>query len=170
MSFREIKPAEWQENVFEMLDKDWCLLTADGDDRPNTMTVSWGGVGIMWHKPVAFVVVRPERYTHELIEKGSAFSLTVFDTEYKKMLGYCGSVSGRNEDKIAKCGLTVQRQNGTPYFAEARLALICRKLTRTPLQKENFLGNDALTDQWYGAKGGYHDLYIAEIESILVKE
>ena len=170
MSFREINPVELQENVFEMFHKDWCLLTAECDGKPNTMTVSWGGLGIMWHRPVAFVVVRPERYTHELIEEGSAFSLTVFGEEYKKMLSYCGSVSGRDEDKIAQCGLTVLHQNGTPYFEEARLALCCRKLTRTPLSREHFLGNDALTDRFYGAKGGFHDLYIAEIESVLIKE
>ena len=170
MSFREISPYELQKNVFEMFNKDWCLLTAVCDGRINPMTVSWGGIGIMWHRPVAFVVVRPERFTHELIEKNGAFSLTVFGEEYKKMLSYCGSASGRDEDKIATCGLTVLTKDGTPYFDEARLALICRKLSRTPLTEAHFLGDDAIPKRFYGEKGGYHDLYIAEIESVLVKE
>ena len=170
MSFREITPTELQKSVFEAFDKDWCLLTAVHDGKINPMTVSWGGFGVMWHKPVVFVVVRPERYTHELLEKGSAFSLTVFGAEYKKMLSYCGATSGRDEDKIEKCGLTVLSKDGTPYFDEARIALICRKISRTPLSEAHFLGDDTVPKRFYGAKGGYHDLYIAEIESVLVKE
>lgn len=74
------------------------LITA-GRDKCNTMTASWGGLGVMWSKNVAFVVVRPQRYTKEFLDAEPAFSLSFLGDEHRKALSYLGSVSGRNEDK-----------------------------------------------------------------------
>lgn len=165
MEFTEIAPRELKENIFNTLTKDWMLLTVEGEGVVNTMTVGWGGIGVMWGKDVVFVVVRPERYTHKLLETAETFSLSAFDGSYKKQLGYCGSVSGRVENKIEKCGFTLQRCGATPYIAESRLTFVCRKLTATDFAPEHFLGNTEITDKWYG--GGYHTLYVAEIETLL---
>lgn len=107
MSYKSIKPAELNENVFELISKDWFLMTAEADGVVNPMTVAWATVGILWQKPVVIVAVRPERYTHEIASKADTFSLTVFDKAYKKMLGFCGTKSGRDYDKVKECGLTV---------------------------------------------------------------
>ncbi|AVQ29629.1 flavin reductase [Fusobacterium ulcerans] len=177
MAFHEIKPIELNENTFKLFAKDWFLMTAEKEGKVNTMTVGWGGFGVLWKKNVVFVAVRPERYTYEFLEASDTFSLTVFDNSYRKQLGYCGVISGRDEDKIAKCGFTVVHDEETPYFEEARMSFTCRKLCTTPLRQEDFRGNDTFTGKWYGGKnsasgegGGYHLIYIAEIEKILVKD
>lgn len=102
MAFHEIKPIELSENTFKLFAKDWFLMTAEKEGKVNTMTVGWGGFGVLWKKNVVFVAVRPERYTYEFLEASDTFSLTVFDNSYRKQLGYCGVISGRDEDKIAK--------------------------------------------------------------------
>lgn len=165
------------ENVFDLISKDWFLMTAEADGIVNPMTVAWATMGILWQKPVVMVAVRPERYTHEIATKADTFSLTVFDKEYRKMLGFCGTKSGRDFDKVKECGLHVSHSDATPYFDECRMAFICKKLCVSPLSEDDFLGNKEFTDKWYGGEnkangegGGYHRLYIAEITDILVKE
>ena len=111
---KEIKPEELQKNPFQMIGKEWLLVTAEKEGKANTMTASWGGVGIMWGKPVAYVFIRPQRYTKEFIDAGDHFSLSVLGEDYRKTLNYFGTVSGRDEDQIAKSGLHVAHENGTP--------------------------------------------------------
>lgn len=79
--------------------------------------------------------VRPERFTREFLDAAEGFSLTVFDNSYRKMLGYCGTVSGRDQDKVEKAGLTVAHAGDVPYFEECRMAFVCRKLCVTPLKR-----------------------------------
>ncbi|MDD7678444.1 MAG: flavin reductase family protein, partial [Anaerovibrio sp.] len=67
MSFKEIAPEELQENAFKVIGKDWLLVTGTAEGKSNAMTASWGGMGVMWGKPVAFLVIRPQRYTKEFI-------------------------------------------------------------------------------------------------------
>lgn len=166
--FRKITAEEIGKTPFELIGKDWMLVTAQKPDGSvNTMTASWGGLGVMWGKNVAFAVIRPQRYTKEFIDSGERFSLTFFPEQYKKELGYLGKVSGRDEDKIAKCGLTIAREGGTPYFEEGRLVLLCRKLFAQPMDENAFL-EPAVLEQWYPAKD-YHTMYIAEIKSVLAE-
>ena len=65
---KQIKPEELTRNPFQMIGKDWLLITTKKGDKVNTMTASWGGIGWLWNKPVAFVFIRPERFTHGFIE------------------------------------------------------------------------------------------------------
>ena len=103
---KEISIRELNGNFVKMLSEDWALLTAGKDDRFNTMTVSWGGVGELWNKDVAFLFVRPQRYTYQFIENNDYFTLSFFGGEYKKELGICGSKSGRDIDKTEATGFT----------------------------------------------------------------
>lgn len=177
MAFRSIKPADLEENLFTLISKDWFLMSAEQDGRVNPMTVAWATMGILWQKPVVIVAVRPERYTREFADAADTFSLTVFDNSYRKMLGYCGTVSGRDEDKVEKSNLHVLHDEQTPYFEECRMAFVCKKLCVSQVKEEDFLGNMEFVNKWYGGSnqangegGGYHFLYIAEITNILVKE
>lgn len=165
--WKQVKPEELTSNTFELIGKDWMLVTANSNGKVNTMTASWGGLGIMWGKPVAFVVIRPQRYTKEFVDNASTFSLTFFSKEYKKQLSYLGSVSGRDEDKITNSGLTLESADSTPYFAEGKLVLKLKKLFSQPLEEASFLDSSIL-DKWYPSKD-YHVLYIAEIEEALEK-
>ena len=109
--------------IFAELGRDWALITAQKDGKVNTMTAAWGGIGVMWGKDVAFVVVRPTRYTKEFLDAGDTFSLSFLPAEHKKTLSYFGSVSGREEDKIAKSGLAIAREDDIPYFEAAEKAV-----------------------------------------------
>lgn len=163
---REIKPEELQKNPFQMIGKEWLLVTAEKDGKVNTMTASWGGVGIMWNKPVAYIFLRPQRYTKEFVDQADTFSLSVMGEEYRKTLGYFGSVSGRTEDKIAKSGLQVVYDGSTPYFEAANTVMVCRKLYAQFYDPACFI-DKSLDEQNYPKKD-YHMMYIAEIEKVLV--
>lgn len=163
----ELSAEELQGNPFEMIGKDWMLVTAEMEGKVNAMTASWGGMGVMWGKNVAFVVIRPTRYTKEFIDASETFSLAFLDESYRKALGYFGSVSGRDEDKIEKTGLTVMHEGKTPYFEEAGMVLICRKLYAQEYDPTCFIDGE-LDEKWYPGKD-YHTMYISEIVKVLKK-
>ena len=155
MAFREIQPTELKDNVFRMIGGDWLLVSGEAEGKANAMTASWGGMGVLWGKPVVFIFIRPQRYTKEFVDKAEGFALSVLDGSYRQTLNYFGTVSGRTE-------------NGRTYFTEARLVLLCRKLYAQPLDPACFI--DKLPDEkWYPEKD-YHTMYVAEIEKVLVRE
>ncbi len=164
--FKEIKVTEIPFSVFELKNK-WMLVTASKGDQVNTMTASWGGFGIMWNKEVAFVVIRPQRYTKEFVDNSESFSLSFFNDSFKKQLSYLGSTSGRDENKIEKAGLTVAYEGATPYFTEAETVITVKKLYAQPMEENCFIEKDII-DKWYKDKD-FHILYIAEIEKVLQK-
>lgn len=166
-NFTEIKPEELNKSPFQMIGNDWMLITAEKSNKANTMTASWGGLGIMWNKNVAYIVIRPQRYTKEFIDSSDTYSLCFFDTKYKKQLAYLGSVSGRDEDKISKSDLTLNRYENTPYFEEADIVIICKKLFSQEFKSESFIDKE-LIEKNYPDKD-FHTLYIAEVEKILMK-
>lgn len=164
---KEIQPEQFDKNVFQMIGKDWMLVTAEKDGKVNTMTASWGGVGVMWGKNVAYVVIRPQRYTKEFIDESDTFSLSILDNSYRKTLNYLGTVSGRDEDKIQKSGLTVEHSGNTPYFKEANTVLLLKKLYHQEMNPDCFI-DKSLIEKWY-PNADYHTLYVAEIEKILIQ-
>ena len=164
--FGRIDPKELNQNVFSMIGEQWMLVTAGTAERCNTMTASWGGVGIMWGKPVAYVFIRPQRYTKEFIDGTDTFSLSILGEEHRKTLSYLGTVSGRDEDKISKSGLHVEHEGVTPYFEEANTVMVCRKLFTQPLDPAGFIDKECDT-KWYPQKD-YHTMYVVEIEKVLV--
>lgn len=166
-NYTEIRPEELNKNPFQMIGNDWMLITAGKNNKTNTMTASWGGLGVMWNKNVAYIVVRPQRYTKEFIDSSDTYSLCFFDTKYKKQLAYLGSVSGRDEDKISKTDLTLTHNENTPYFEEADIVVICKKLFTQEFKPESFIDTE-LIEKNYPNKD-FHTLYIAEVEKVLVK-
>lgn len=167
--WKEAVPEQWEESVFKRIGKDWMLVTAEKPDGSvNTMTASWGGLGVMWGKPVAFVVIRPQRYTKEFIDASGRLSLSFYGEEYRKMLSYMGSTSGRDADKIGVQGLTVVHESGIPFFEEADTAMVTRVLFAQPYTPDSFLDAE-VREKWYPDQD-YHTLYICEIEKLLVKE
>ena len=163
--YKIIRADQFRKNPFKLIGKDWMLITAGNKENVNTMTASWGGLGVMYGKNVAYIVIRPQRYTKEFVDREDTFSLSFFDKEHRKTLNYLGTVSGRDEDKISKSGLTLIRYNDTPYFDEANHVLICKKLFKQPLNTDGLI-DENLLNTWY-RNGDYHTLYIAEITDIL---
>lgn len=162
MMLTKIDPKSLVMNPFETIGKQWMLVTAGTPEHCNTMTASWGGVGILWNRPVAAAFIRPQRYTKQFVDEQDYFTLSFLPESEREKMTYCGRVSGRDEDKIAHCGFTVKAAEcGAPYFGEAELVLVCRKLYRQTLTKESFVVPE-ICEQSY-AQGDYHDMYIAEI-------
>lgn len=108
---REISVSELKDNMFDAIGKEWMLVTAGTPEKFNMMTASWGGTGILWGKPVAFIFIRPERYTYEFIEKGDKLTLSFLGEAHREIHKICGSQSGRDIDKVAASGLK-------PYVTE----------------------------------------------------
>lgn len=161
--FKAINPEALTDNVFKLLDKDWMLITAGTLDHYNTMTASWGHMGIMWNLPIAIAWIRPQRYTFEFTEQYSHFTLSFFSKEYRKALQFCGTKSGRDHDKAAETGLTpVATDKGNVFFREARLVLECRKLYADDLKSENFIVPE-IAGKHYPGKD-FHRFYMGEIE------
>lgn len=158
------------DNFFEIIGKEWMLVTAGNKEAFNTMTASWGGIGFLWNKPVVFVFIRPERYTFSFIEKNDYFTLSFLGEENKGIHKICGSKSGREVDKVKEAGLKpFFTEKGNVLFEQGRLSLECRKLYTDVLQEDKFM-DSSIYEQWYGAHGGLHQVYVAEITGAWIKE
>lgn len=168
---KELTVSELKDNMFHAIGKEWMLVTAGIPEKFNTMTASWGGTGILWGKPVAFIFIRPERYTYEFIEAGETLTLSFLGEAHKDIHKVCGSQSGRNIDKVAATGLKPQvTPDGNIAYEQARLTLECRKLYADMIKPEQFL-DASLIDKWYGeGHGNFHKMYIVEIQHVWVNE
>jgi flavin reductase (DIM6/NTAB) family NADH-FMN oxidoreductase RutF len=162
--FLPLDPAVVQDNVFKLIGKDWMLITAGTRDSFNTMTASWGGMGVLWDKKVSFAFVRPTRYTFEFLEQSEIYTLSFLDEQYRDILMYCGTKSGRDVNKVAETSLTPVFGDCAVYFAEARLVIECRKIYAQDIVPANFL--DQTIDDYYPKKD-YHRMYIGEITRCL---
>ncbi len=144
-NFRSILPAELSGNAIQRISRQWALASAQKPDGAvNTMTISWGGLGYLWNQPVAFLFVRPQRYTYEFVESADGFSLCFFPEKYRKELQYC-----------------------VPYFEEAEAVLICKKIYAQDLTEDCAL-SELVTNQY--PTGDYHRMYVGAIQTVLVRD
>ena len=166
--FKEIKAEELQRNVFEAVGKDWMLVTTEAERKANAMTASWGGMGILWNRKVVFLVVRQTRCTKALLDQSELLSVAF--SQDRDMLNYMGTASGRDEDKLKKCGLTIAYDEGIPYINEADAVLLLKKLycQPQPFSPDGFV--DGQDVQHFYADNDFHSLYVAEVVKVLVKE
>jgi flavin reductase (DIM6/NTAB) family NADH-FMN oxidoreductase RutF len=159
---------------------EWALVSAGDTSQSgghwNTMTVSWGGLGELWSRDVAFIFLRPQRYTREFVEAGPIFTISFFDKSYRKALAFCGEKSGRDADKAASTGLSPivfdrsvlnGSAQGAIGFAEAREIIVCRKLYTHVFDPAKML-DPAIQKDCY-PESDYHTMYIAEVAGLLVK-
>ncbi len=166
---KKIDPKELKPNAIRLIGEEWMLVTAGDIDSFNTMTASWGALGELWFKPVAFVFIRPQRYTREFVEKNDVLTLSFFPEKYRKALGFCGSHSGRTTDKIAETGLTpYETETSGIAFREASIVLECRKLYRQEMEADAFI-DKTIIEKAYPA-GDFHTTYVVEIVNAWVAE
>lgn len=93
------------------------------------MTIGWGTLGNQWHKPIYTVFVRQSRHTKKLLDENGEFTVNVpLDDSAKKILGICGTKSGRDTDKIKELGLTLEEPEkvSVPGIRELPLTLECK--------------------------------------------
>lgn len=159
----DIGALDW--NPCKSIGKDWALVTAGDEKAANTMTIRWGTVGAVWRRNAAIIFVRENRYTKKFVDGSDYFSISFFDDPPKKALVYLGTHSGRDSDKITEAGMSLVYRDGVPFIAEGDMTLICKKMSATPIPKEDFIA-DWIDDLIY-KDHIYHTMYIGEITTAL---
>jgi flavin reductase (DIM6/NTAB) family NADH-FMN oxidoreductase RutF len=137
-------------------------------DPPNPMTIGWGTIGYIWNKPVFTVLVRPVRYTFELMEKSADFTVCGMPEGFNKQLALCGTKSGREMDKVAACGFTMERGIGTstPFIGESEFHYECRILHKHRLDPDHL---DFAVNNRYYPGNDWHMVYYGEILGVYRK-
>lgn len=167
MNFKEINCEELKFNPFTKIGKEWMLITAGTEEKYNTMTASWGGLGVLWNKNVAFAFIRPQRYTLEFVKNSDYFTLSFFEDDYKKALSFCGKYSGRDYDKAKETNLTPCFNFEAPTFEQAKLVLVCKKLYSQYLTEESVIEESVKNNY---PTNDYHEMFIGEIVHCYVSE
>jgi len=167
--FQKIEPQLLTDNFIQTIGDEWMLITAGSIKKYNTMTASWGAVGVLWNKPIAICFIRPTRYTFELASQAEVFTLSFFHEEYRTILNFCGSHSGKKIDKIKETGLIAMiTENKGISYKQARMIIECRKVYFDDLKPAHFLNPE--TDKKHYPKKDYHRMFIGEIVSCYVKK
>jgi flavin reductase (DIM6/NTAB) family NADH-FMN oxidoreductase RutF len=168
--FQKINPRELTKNPFAMIGDQWMLVTAGSVSDCNTMTASWGGVGVMWGNPVATCYIRPQRYTKVYLDEEEYFTLCFFSEDYREQLRLCGSKSGREMNKIEECQFTMKAAEcGAPYMEEAELVLVCKKQYAQPMDAAWLTEGDEIDKKWYPLHD-WHTMYIGQIVEAYVNQ
>ena len=164
MSFVKKDVHELTGNPFNEIGKEWFLITAGEPGDYNTMTASWGFMGVMWGAPSFICAVRTNRHTFGFIENSDVYSISFFDESYRSALNFCGTKSGRDYDKAKETGLTPVELDGVMTFAEAKRVFVCRKRYSEMMKQEAFTSEETY-NRWYGTDP-MHKQYIGEIIAV----
>lgn len=168
MSFKEIDILKENINPFSKIGKEWFLVTAGDIEKFNTMTASWGFMGVMWNKNCAITVIRPQRYTKEFIDNSKYFTMSFFGEDCRDALKFCGANSGRDCDKMEKTGLIPVEIENAVTFSQAEMVLVCKKLYVQEMTEDSFV-DKTLCDVNYKS-GDFHVAYYGEVVKAFVKE
>ena len=175
----EIDVFEYSAEIMKALQKG-VLLTTKHNNKVNSMTISWGTLGIEWGKPIFTTFVREHRFTKELLDATSEFTINIPIGDYdKRILGFCGSKSGRNIDKISELNLSLEEpmEISVPGIKALPLTLECRVIYKqaqepdfiTPENKERFHPQNVSSD-FPMANKDYHTAYYGEIVKAYIIE
>jgi len=158
--FKKIKPFEAYHDTIEKLSGEGILIVAG--DPPNLMTIGWGTLGVIWGKPIFTVLVRPTRYTFQLLENSHDFSVNVLPDEFKKQLSFCGTRSGKTVDKIKECGFILEngKDISTPFITQTIIYYECKIVEKNKLDPGTL---DPLIIKRYYPLKDFHTVYYGEI-------
>ena len=169
--YETVAPKDFDENIFKLVGDDWTVITAG--EQPNSMVASWGGVGIMFNKPVTWCFLRANRYTLEKIRETGTYTMCYFPANYKGDILKFGTASGRNTDKMSQTKLTsMPTPDGAPAFAEAGIIIECKLIAAPTVSKDEFYteeGKEFLQGGYDEAKD-WHKLVYGEITNIYIKK
>lgn len=166
---KQIDFTEMKKNPAELIGKQWMLITAGTPEQFNCMTASWGGLGYLWNRPVAFVFVRPNRHTATFMEAQPSFTLSFMPEKYRNDLIFCGRNSGRDVDKMSATSLQpFTTPNGLVAMDDAELVIECRKMAVASMQEADFVDYSEVSPQWYDPTNPLHKVYICEITATYI--
>ena len=148
------------------------LLTTKANGKVNTMSISWGTLGIEWNKPIFTTFVRKGRFTREMLDANGEFTVNIpVEGSDRSLIGKCGTVSGRNVDKIATNNLTLIAGDkvSVPAIKEYPLTLECR-VTYKQLQDDAAIAPEDIAKFYKPGYGGTHIAYFGEIIAAYIVE
>lgn len=163
MAKQDIAYDEYFQQVNKILGSTGLFLASGSPDRPtNAMAIGWGILGITWGLPIWAVLVRPSRFTHEIIEEVGDFTVNVPSAALAEAVAYCGSHSGRKEDKLAKLGLTVvsARKVSSGVIEACPIVYECKVVGKSDILPE-MLAESVKTG--FYPQGDYHRLYFGQV-------
>jgi flavin reductase (DIM6/NTAB) family NADH-FMN oxidoreductase RutF len=163
MAKQDIHYTTYMQQTLEVLSHGGALLvSADKAGHANIMTIGWGTVGWIWGKPIFCVLVRPSRFTYELLEQNGEFTVNVPSRDLAEAVAYCGTVSGRNYDKFAEKNLTARasRHVHPPIIAECVVHYECRVVQKNAVIPQTLSSEIA---QSAYRNGDHHTMYYGEI-------
>ncbi len=157
------------ETIQRMREDGLLLATTGADGKPNVMTIGWGTIGSIWSRPIFIVLVRPSRYTYSRLEQVSDFTVNVAPRELAAAVNHCGTVSGREHDKLQEMHLTPvpSREVRAPIIKECIAHYECRTVHRNDLAPEAIA--EAVREEFY-ASGDFHRVYFGEIVTAYADE
>lgn len=142
-----------------------AITIASDNNQTNGMTIGWASIGVLWKKYCATVYIHAQRYSKHIFDNAKYFSICYMKDENKETVKYFGTVSGKDEDKMNKCGLTIVN-DVAPYFKESKAVIICRVMGKSDFDINNV---DEGVQDWYN-KDGVHTQYYGEIIKVLINE
>ena len=171
---KEINVLDYASEIMNAVNRG-VLLTAAADGKANTMSISWGSLGIEWNRVLFTTFVRLSRYTFEFLEKNGEFTISIpREGSPKKLIAQCGSNSGRDMDKAKEFGFSYVAGEtvNVPAVKEYPLVLEC-KVVYKQLQDEKAIAPDDL-EKFYPkdelGKRDIHMAYTAEITKAYILE
>ena len=169
--FKSVPAEEFDENFFNLVAKDFTVITAG--EVPNSMVASWGGIGIMFNKPVTWCFLRANRYTLEKMRETGTYTMCYFPDQYKGDIMQFGIKSGRNTDKMAQTKLTkMATPDGYPAYSEAKIIIECKLIAAPTVSKDEFYTDEAkeFLQGGYDEAKDWHKLVYGEITNIYVRK
>ncbi len=125
------------------------MVSCGTAEKANILTVAWTGI-ICTHPALTYISVRPSRYSYNIIKETGEFVINLTTSKMVRETDFCGVKSGKDIDKIKKCGLHTAPsfKVNAPVISESPLSLECKVKKTIPL--------------------GSHDMFIAEIIAVNV--
>ncbi len=163
--FTEVKPSQLKFNPFDLIQNHGMLITAGDENLANSMMSNWGLMGVAMNRKVVELLIHPQRYTREFLDKHSHFTISLFDKEYRDSMIFFGTHSGRHMDKYLECDFHLDFFEGIPYIRESSFVLICRKLYVDQLRGEAY--TDPVVNKEHLSEGDYRYRYVGEIEHFM---
>ena len=170
--YDKLEASDLPDNVIQLIGKEWMLVTAGDENSFNTMTASWGGMGYIWERPSTFIFIRDTRYTYQFLQQHESFTLSFFNEKYRNALRICGTMSGRNTDKVKEAGLTpLETPSGLMSFEEARMIIECKKMFVQELDYANLTEpyKSKIMEEAYKNESSKHQMFISEIVNIWIQ-
>ena len=172
---RIIDPFDYANQIMKSV-KTGVLLTTKAGGRTNTMAISWGTLGIQWNTPIFTVFVRGCRHTGPMLDESMEFTVNIpLEPVDKNIIRVCGTLSGRDTDKLALLGLTPEEPEviSAPGIRQLPLTLECKVLYKQQQTPDCMTGPEPPThypETTDDIHADYHTAYYGRIVAAYIIE